>query len=95
MTNHSIIADQILAAISALAENPSHAISADSQLIGDGSVLDSMKLVELCLLLEDMANELGFEFDWTSEAAMSHSRGMFRSVAALTEQFLAQLEGRE
>ena len=35
-------------------------------LLGDGSILDSMKLVELCLSLEDFAEEIGFEFDWTS-----------------------------
>ena len=26
-----------------------------------------MKLVEVCLALEDLADEHGFEFDWTSE----------------------------
>ena len=36
-----------------------------------------MKLVELCLALEDKAVDLGFEFDWTSEAAMSRSRSLF------------------
>ena len=30
-----------------------------------------MKLVELCVLLEDLATELNFEFDWQSEKAMS------------------------
>ena len=34
----------------------------------------------------------GFEFDWTSEAAMSKSRSMFRSVAALAEEFSNQSE---
>lgn len=94
MTDHSTIATQIRAAIAALAEKPCDAISADTKLIGDGSVLDSMKLVELCLHLEDMATDLGFEFDWTSENAMSQSRGMFRSAASLTEQFIYQLERR-
>ena len=94
MTDHSSVAAQILAAIARVAEKPLDTISAQTQLIGDGSVLDSMKLVELCLVLEDMANDLGFVFDWTSETAMSKSRGMFRSVASLTEQFLAQLESR-
>jgi acyl carrier protein len=94
MTDHSKIAAKILAIISKVAEKPIEVISPETQLIGDGSVLDSMKLVELCLELEDIAAELGFDFDWTSENAMSKSRGMFRSVASLTEQFLAQLEGR-
>ena len=64
----------------------------DMQLIGNAQLLDSMKLVEVCLALEDLADEQGFEFDWTSEAAMSKSRGMFRSVAALAEEFANQSE---
>ena len=92
MTDNLKIAAQILAAIATLAKKPYDEITADTQLIGDGSVLDSMKLVELCLQLEDIASDLGFEFDWTSENAMSHSRGMFRSVASLTAYFIAQLE---
>jgi len=67
-------------------------ITEDMQLIGGDSLLDSMKLVEVCLALEDLADEHGFEFDWTSEAAMSKSRSMFRSVAALAEEFAAQSE---
>ena len=67
-------------------------ISEDMWLIGGESLLDSMKLVEVCLALEDLADEHGFEFDWTSEAAMSKSRGMFRSVSALAEEFASQSE---
>lgn len=68
-------------------------IKEDMQLIGGESLLDSMKLVEVCLALEDLADEHGFEFDWTSESAMSKSRSMFRSVAALAEEFAIQSEG--
>ena len=46
----------------------------DMNLIGKEASLDSMKLVELCLALEDKAGDLEFEFDWTSEAAMSRSQ---------------------
>ena len=67
-------------------------ITEDMQLIGGESLLDSMKLVEVCLALEDLADEHGFEFDWTSEAAMSKSRSMFRSVSALAEEFANQSE---
>ena len=65
-------------------------ITEDMQLIGGESLLDSMKLVEVCLTLEDLADEHGFEFDWTSEAAMSNSRSMFRNVTALAEEFKNQ-----
>ena len=67
-------------------------ISEDMQLIGGESLLDSMNLVEVCLLLEDLADDYGFEFDWTSEAAMSRSRSMFRSVSTLAEEFAKQSE---
>jgi len=67
-------------------------ISHDMQLIGEEPLLDSMKLVEVCLVLEDLADEHGFEFDWTSEAAMSKSRSIFRSVATLAEEFANQSE---
>lgn len=67
-------------------------VAEDMQLIGGESLLDSMKLVEVCLALEDLADENGFEFDWTSEAAMSKSRSMFRTVASLAEEFATQSE---
>lgn len=67
-------------------------ISEDMQLIGGDTLLDSMKLVEVCLALEDKAQEHNFEFDWTSEAAMSKSRSMFRNVAALVDEFARQSE---
>lgn len=67
-------------------------VSEDMELIGGDSLLDSMKLVEVCLMLEDLADDNGFEFDWTSDAAMSKSRSMFRSVSALAEEFANQSE---
>jgi hypothetical protein len=69
-------------------------VTEEMQLIGGESLLDSMKLVEVCLTLEDLANDNGFEFDWTSEAAMSNSRSMFRTVASLAEEFATQSEAK-
>ena len=66
-------------------------VNDDMPLIGGESVLDSMKLVELCLALEDMAAGMGFDFDWTSEAAMSRSRSMFRTAGSLAEEFIRQM----
>lgn len=70
-------------------------ITDDTQLIGDESMLDSMKLVEVCLALEDLADEHGFEFDWTSEVAMSKSRGMFSTAGTLAREFISQMEGKK
>ena len=62
----------------------------ETPLIGAGSILDSMKLVEVCLALEDVAEERGFEFDWTSESAMSTKRSIFRNVRSLVGHFCEQ-----
>jgi len=86
---------EIFAAILALLENESTVITEDLPLIGSDSVLDSMKLVELCLALEDKAADLGFEFDWTSDAAMSKSRSMFRTAGALAAEFVSQMESKK
>ena len=48
-------------------ENKTIDIKDETPLLGDGSVLDSIKLPELCLSLEDFAEEKGFEFDWRQE----------------------------
>ena len=70
-------------------------VTDNTPLIGDGSVLDSMKLVELCLTLEDFAEEKGFEFDWTSEQAMSRSRSMFRTAGSLASEFTNQMDAEK
>ncbi len=90
---HSALHNAVFAAISKLAQEAGTAITDATPLIGDGSVLDSMRLVELCLSLEDLAGEHGFEFDWTSEAAMSRSRSIFRTAGALADEFVRQSLG--
>ena len=67
-------------------------VTENTYLIGSNSLLDSMELVEVCIKLEDLAEEYGFEFNWTSDSAMSKSRSMFRSVKALAEEFSNQSE---
>lgn len=79
--------------ISRVLEDKSLIVVDDMPLIGGDSVLDSMKLVELCLALEDKAAEIGFEFDWTSDAAMSRSRSMFRTAGSLAAEFISQMGG--
>jgi hypothetical protein len=80
----------VVEAVRSLIDDKSVRLDDATPLVGSDSVLDSMRLVELCLALEDAARERGFEFDWTSDAAMSRSRGMFRSVGALAGEFAAQ-----
>jgi acyl carrier protein len=68
-------------------------VTGDTQLVGGDAQLDSMQLVEVCLALEDKAEQLGFDFDWTSDATLSRSRSMFRSVTTLAEEFFRQQQG--
>jgi len=86
------IKTEVFDAIKALLEDKSQTVTDDTALIGGGSLLTSMKLVELCLALEDKATDLGFEFDWTSDAAMSKSRSMFRTAGSLAAEFIDQME---
>ena len=80
--------------ISELLVDKKMVILPEMPLIGDDRLLDSLNLVELCLRLEDAATEMGFQFDWTSEEAMSRRRGMFRSVAALSDEFEKQMRAQ-
>jgi acyl carrier protein len=81
--------------LSQFLEDKSIVVTDDMPLIGGESVLDSMKLVELCLALEDKAAEIGFDFDWTSDAAMSRSRSMFRTAGSLATEFINQMETKK
>ncbi len=65
-------------------------INEEMQILGDRGGLDSMKLVELCLLLEETSEEYGFDFDWTSEKAMSKTNSIFKSPKTLAEEFKDQ-----
>lgn len=67
-------------------------LSSEMKLIGGGLAFDSLRLVSLCVELEDYAEYIGFEFNWTSEMAMSKSKSMFRSVGSLVDEFCAQWE---
>lgn len=92
MTSTDAINTMILDQIYRLLDDKSLTVTLHMPLIGSGSHLDSMKLVELCLVLEDMAKEIGFDFDWTSDSAMSRSRSMFRTAGSLAAEFINQME---
>ena len=68
-------------------------VNEKTPLIGGKSLLDSMKLIEVCVKLEDYAEENSFEFDWTSSKAMSKSLSMFRNVGELAKEFQKQSGG--
>lgn len=91
MTTQLQVEQLIFGAISRLRQDPGKPVTHETVLIGEESDLDSMALVELCLELEDIAGGLEFEFDWTSEAAMSRSRSMFRTAGTLAAEFMSQM----
>lgn len=68
-------------------------ISLETALISGEHGADSVQLVELCVRLEDWAESEGFQFDWTSEKAMSATTGIFRTVGSLFEEFVRQGSG--
>ena len=65
-------------------------ISEETSFLGGESSLDSMALVQLCIALEEKSNELNFNFDWTSEKAMSSMNSIFKSPNTLCEEFNKQ-----
>jgi acyl carrier protein len=95
MSSIESVKAKVFSQIAKLLENKSLIVTDDMPLIGGEGVLDSMKLVELCLALEDKAAEIGFEFDWTSDGAMSRSRSMFRTADSLAAEFVSQMESKK
>ena len=95
MSSTESIKYEVFSQISQLLENKLLTVTEDMAPIGGESVLDSMKLVELCLALEDKAADMGFEFDWTSDVAMSRSRSMFRTAGSLAAEFISQMEAKK
>ena len=95
MSSVESVKSEVFSQIAQLLENKSLVVTDDMPLIGGEGVLDSMKLVELCLALEDKAAEIGFEFDWTSDAAMSRSRSMFRTADSLAAEFVSQMKSKK
>jgi acyl carrier protein len=95
MTDNVEIKDKIFKALAALLKDKPISVSDDTPLIGDNKALNSMELLELCLSLEDIASSLNFEFDWTSEEAMSRSRSMFRTAGTLANEFLSQMASKK
>jgi acyl carrier protein len=84
------IKNDILRIIQSITEIEISELTEKTPLLGDSAILDSMSLVELCVNLEDYANENGFKFDWTSNSTMSNTRSMFRNIGTLLEEFSSQ-----
>lgn len=63
----------------------------ETPLIGGNSSIDSMNLVQICIALEDKSRNDDFEFDWTSEKAMSELNSIFKNPKTLTKEYNRQM----
>jgi hypothetical protein len=71
--------------VAALTGQPPETLLPGTVLVGAGRVVDSADLVMLLIAAEEYAREeLGAEFDWTSDSAMSEARSVLRSIATLS-----------
>ena len=73
-------------------EEEKKVLNNSTSLLGPNSNIDSMAIVQLFLALEEKALDFNFEFDWTSEKAMSSMNSIFKSPDSLTEEFNRQLK---
>jgi acyl carrier protein len=72
--------------VAALTGQPPETVSPNTVLVGTGRVVDSADLVMLLIAAEEYAkDELGANFDWTSDSAMSEARSVLRSVQSLSK----------
>jgi acyl carrier protein len=92
MPNINEIKASVFNIIASMLEDQTITVSENTPLSGNDSPLDSVKLVALCLTLEETAADLGFNFDWTSSSAMSKSRSMFQTAGTLANVFITQFE---
>ena len=84
------IEERVFKEIHNVSEDKKSIINKTTPLIGAESTIDSVDLVEMCLELEDFAVELGFEFDWASEKAMSATNSIFKDAGSLSKEFIRQ-----
>ena len=85
--------DVVITIVESITKEKNAPVTGNSKLVGNGAVLDSMGLVELCIRLEDLALGEGFQFDWASESAMSRSASIFKNVESLAAELVRQKGG--
>ena len=84
------VEERVFKEIQNVSEDKRAIVDKTTPLIGGEGTIDSVDLVEMCLELEDFAVELGFEFDWASEKAMSATNSIFKDAGSLSKEFIRQ-----
>ena len=86
MTDSSKLVEVIACELADITGREAGDFSSATPLIGSGAEVRSRELVELLLALEEYAAEnLGVNFDWSGDSAMSEARSIFRTVGTLAE----------
>ena len=84
------VEERVFKEIQNVSEDKNAIVDKTTPLIGAEGTIDSVDLVDMCLELEDFAVELGFEFDWASEKAMSATNSIFKDAGSLSKEFIRQ-----
>ena len=87
--------EHFMALVAEIVNVESSALSIETPLMSGNNPVDSVTLVEICVRLEDLAADLGFDFDWMSENAMSRSRSVFHTFGTLFDEFSRQMNQSE
>lgn len=92
-----ITSTEIISIIKDICLNNSQEITLqeNTPLLNGDIAIDSMVLIQLCIALEEKSNDFGFDFDWTSEKAMSSMNSIFKTPKSLSEEFNRQLEDKK
>ena len=84
----------IIDEVSMLVGDATSQINNATPLIGANRAVDSADLVVLLLAVEDYARDnLGFQWDWTSDSAMSEARSVLRNIGSLADHLVNQQVG--
>jgi hypothetical protein len=74
----------LVGAVAGLVEIPIGELNDESELIGNGAILNSRNLVTLLLEVEEfLDDEYGADFNWYSDSAMSDVRSRLRTIGTL------------
>ncbi len=85
-------AKDVIKILTDIVDDPDFSINEESPLVGSSTHIDSMTLVQLCIKLEGESLTLNFNFDWTSEKAMSAMNSVFRDCRSIANEFNAQYQ---
>lgn len=86
MVDRVLILNKVISVIDKATESSAESFVEGIALIGPEAALNSRQLVEVLLELEEFAeDDLGVEFDWTADSALSMTRSIMRTIGTLVD----------